>query len=145
MENKEKKLYIILKVVIVTLSIYFVFKYMLPVAAPFVIAYGLCRWIYPAVVRIHKKTKIPEGTISVVLLSAGMLVVLIIVFFVGRYLFGQIELMIVNADQMMLVLQDTYTNICGTIGRIFRCDTSLVFQWFSVLVRKSVKVFMYGL
>ena len=44
----KKKLLQLLKIASVTLGVYIIFKYMLPVILPFVLAYALCRFLYPA-------------------------------------------------------------------------------------------------
>ena len=40
----KKKLLQLLKIASVTLGVYIIFKYMLPVILPFVLAYALCRF-----------------------------------------------------------------------------------------------------
>ena len=42
----KKKLLQLLKIASVTLGVYIIFKYMLPVILPFVLAYALCRFLH---------------------------------------------------------------------------------------------------
>lgn len=126
LSGKNEKIGQLFRAAAVTLGVYLIFKYMLPIIMPFVIAYALCRWFYPIAVKINHKTKISTG------FSGACLVVLFaaasagLIFFTVRYLTGQLQLLIQNMDSILERVRTIFDSLCQWLGRFFNCDGSYV-------------------
>ena len=124
--GRKEKILQLVKVVTVTLGVYILFKYMLPIVMPFVLAYGLCRWLYPTAVRFNEKAKIPvafTGTVLVLLCTAVFGGIL---FFAGQYLFAQIQSIIKNMDVIAENIRMVFEQLCKHLGRFFNCEGSYI-------------------
>jgi len=109
---------------------------MLPAIMPFVIAYGLCRWLYPVIEKVYKKTKIPVGCIAVAVMLLAGIIVFSGIFFFGKYLLDQIRMLFENADALIMAASEIYGRLCRFFSRLFGCDTSMIYQWFEEFAAK---------
>lgn len=122
----RKKLIQLLKITAVSLGVYILFKYMLPIVMPFVLAYALCRLLYPAVLFLNRKWRIPVGFCGTVLVTAVSAAVLLILYLSGQYLFSQAKLFIQNSDSWSRELMRIFSGLCDGIGRFIGCGGELV-------------------
>lgn len=131
MENKFVKFG---EIIGVSVGVYIVFKYMIPIVTPFILAYAICQLLYPLAEKINKRTKIPigtAGTILVLLLAAFVVLVLV---FLLNYLIQQLEIFIQNSDAILQWLNDFFGKICGFIGRFIGSEQTMVEAWFADLM-----------
>lgn len=128
-QSRKNKLLMIAKVGAVSLGVYVVFKYMLPIIAPFILAYGICRWLYPMTVFVRKKTRIPVGMTAAAIIFSAAAVLAAGVYFIGKYLIGQMIAVIKNIEYIWQAVQNLFLRICSRIGHVFKCDADMVYQW----------------
>ena len=83
----------------VAIAVCIVFKYLLPIAAPFVIAFLLALLIDRPVTFFEKKFHIKRSIGSVVLLLVGGAVLTLGLFYGGRALAGQVNRLAENYDK----------------------------------------------
>ena len=134
MENKFVKFG---EIVGVSIGVYIVFKYMIPIVTPFILAYAICQLLYPMAEKINRRTKIPigiSGTILVLLLAATVVAVLV---FALNYLINQFEIFIQNKDVIFQWLDNFFGEICGFIGRFIGSEQTMVEAYFFDLMMKA--------
>lgn len=122
----RKKLIQLFKITAVSLGVYILFKYMLPIVMPFVLAYALCRLLYPAVLFLNRKWRFPVGLGGTVLVAAVSVASLFILYLSGQYLFGQAKLFIQNTETWSHELMRIFGGLCEGIGRFIGCGGELV-------------------
>ncbi len=80
-----------LRVVLLFLVIYLGMEYILPLVWPFLIGAFLAKCLYPITCNVHRKTSIPMGIISLVLVGGLVLLIGILVFLLGGQILGHIQ------------------------------------------------------
>ena len=112
----KKKLLQLLKIGAVTLGVYMIFKYMLPVILPFVLAYALCRLLYPAAYMLHRKIKVPLSISGALLTAVTGVAARAVIYAGGRYIFGQIRVLIVRREQYGAAAAEIFRGICRVVS-----------------------------
>lgn len=92
--------------VIVTVGIFLMFKYLLPLFFPFILAYGLARALMPIVKWFHNKVHFPMMICAALTILFCFIVLGTVLFFVGRMLLEQLVQLLKNIP----IYQQTITN-----------------------------------
>lgn len=134
----KKKLLQLLKIASVTLGVYIIFKYMLPVILPFVLAYALCRFLYPAACLARRKIKLPVGIAGTLLVTITGALALAVFYAGGSYIFGQIRKLIVRREQYSAAAADIFYSICRVVsnftGISFENVSDHLGQWLGQMI-----------
>ena len=129
MENECREKYIkVVKIAAIVLGVYILFQYMLPLVLPFIIAYGICRGVYPLVVRIHERTRIPIGIVGGGVVGGGVLLFFSLILVIGRCLYEQLQKALMNVGQFFLLMNEIFKKICTVIGWAFGCDEDTAYS-----------------
>lgn len=102
--------------IIVTVGIFLVIKYLLPLLFPFVLAYGLARALLPIVKWMHNKVRLPMMLCTAITILFCFLVLGVALFFIGRMLLEQILQLLKNIP----IYQQVITN--GLLNVFSFCD-----------------------
>ena len=89
---------------------------MLPVILPFVLAYALCRFLYPAACLARRKIKLPVGIAGTLLVTITGALALAVFYAGGSYIFGQIRKLIVRREQYSAAAADIFYSICRVVS-----------------------------
>ena len=95
-EELKRPLLEIVRIMGITLAVYAVMRFLLPLVLPFLIAFFLAKQIHPLVEKLHNKLKIKRGIISAVILLLFLLLLLGIVWFLGEKLIVQLQNLVTN-------------------------------------------------
>jgi len=134
MENKFVKFG---EVVGVSIGVYIVFKYMIPIVTPFILAYAICQLLYPLAEKINRKTRVPIGITGIILVLLLAAIVVAILVFLLNYLVYQFEILIQNSEAISFWLNDFFSKICGFIGRFIGSEQTMVEAYFTDLMVKA--------
>lgn len=80
----------------IVIGVYAGFRYLLPVALPFLLAWVLATWLYPVVTRLEKRIKIKKTLAGSMILIAGICLVGVVVFWGLAELLEQIKTAVCN-------------------------------------------------
>lgn len=116
MAEKVKK---VLGVLGITLAVYLSMKYLLPIVAPFFVAYLLVRWIYPLASGIEKKVRIKKELVSLVLLLLGTAAISFLIWYLVSSLCAQIRSVVGNLDYYEAQIEGLLSGFCGIMERTF--------------------------
>lgn len=125
LEGKKKLIWLI-KTALVTVGVYIFFKYMLSIVMPFVIAYALCKTLYPAVQYLYRKLKIPVGVGAAVLVTAVFSVLALAAGAFGWYVSVQIKNLIQNANRLLDSIEGIFDSLCTRLGAFLGCGAEAV-------------------
>ena len=122
-KEKQKRLLII---VLVTLGVYLLFRYLLPLVLPFLVAWLLARLIRPLVRWLHEKCRIP--------LSIGAVILLVLVIgILGFALWKLIEILCMQGMVLLQKLpeylakgQEWLEKICGRMEKQMRLEDGML-------------------
>lgn len=123
MVEKAKKVFNIMGI---TLTVYLGMKYLLPIVAPFFVAYLLVRCIYPLATRLGERLHLKKQTVSVILLLLGTGVILAAVWLLAVKLCGQIRDVIEHVEYYETELQKMLEGCCGMVEKTFGFDAENV-------------------
>jgi sporulation integral membrane protein YtvI len=115
--NKRKKLFIELLVVI--LSVYLGFRFILPLVIPFVVAFILAWIVRPFTEFLYKKARIPRlvGGITSLLLLISLLVMSL--FYLGNLLIKQFINFVQNIPAYINIITGRLDYICSSCDELF--------------------------
>lgn len=119
----KKKLIWLIKTVSVTAGVYVFFKYMLAVVMPFILAYALCKILYPAAHFLYRKLKIPVGISAAGLVTVVFSALTLAVYAFGRYIFFMFVRLLQNTDKIFAAAADIFNSLCAQLGALFGCGT----------------------
>jgi len=122
-KEKQKKLLIL---ALTTLSVYLLFRYLLPLVLPFLVAWLLARLIRPVVRWLHEKCRIPLSVGSVVLL---VLVIGILGFALWKLievLFMQGMILLQKLPEYLTKGQEWLEQFCGYMERQMRLTDGML-------------------
>ncbi len=108
-----KKLKIAGTIIGVTIGVYIMFKYILPLAAPFVIALIIAGIIDRPVGYLTKKLHIKRTLSVIIMIIVVMAVIAGVIFGLGRILIGQIQNFISGYDKYMAQIENIMCGFCG--------------------------------
>ena len=111
---------------------------MLPVILPFVLAYALCRFLYPAACLVRRKIKLPVGIAGTLLVTITGALALAVFYAGGSYIFGQIRKLIVRREQYSAAAADIFYSICRVVsnftGISFENVSDHLGQWLGQMI-----------
>ena len=111
---------------------------MLPVILPFVLAYALCRLLYPAACLLNRKVKLPLGIGGTLLVTMTGAAALAVIYAGGSYLFGQIRRLIDQREQYDAAAADIFESICKVISNFtgirFETVSDRLGQWIGQII-----------
>lgn len=113
-----EKLKIIGKIVGVTAAVYLVFKYLLPLVAPFVIAFLLALMIEKPVGFLEKRLRLKRWLSSGILVVIGLILLGLFFRFVVSRLFEQLKKLIASFDSLNVELRSYMCNMCNTFDSV---------------------------
>lgn len=117
----------ILYLIGITMGVYLIIRYLLPLIIPFLIAGILARLLFPVIKLVHEKIKLPYRLSSIILVSVVVILFVIVIGVIGYYIFNQTKELITNYPFLKArVLKET-TRICSC------CD-----EWLGI---KSGKIY----
>lgn len=119
MAEKTKK---ILGIAGITLAVYLGMKYLLPVVAPFFIAYLLVRWIYPLATRVGKKMHLKKETVTLILLVLGGALLGAACWFLAVKLCEQIRSVVEHLEYYEAGFQNMMQGCCDAVENTFGID-----------------------
>lgn len=109
-EELKRPLLEIVRILGITLAVYAVMRFLLPLVIPFLIAFFLAKQIHPIVEKIHKKIKIKRGLISMMILLFFLILILGILWFVVKNLIVQLQNLVMNFpiyhDKVIIMWKD---------------------------------------
>lgn len=109
-EELKRPLLEIVRILGITLAVYAVMRFLLPLVIPFLIAFFLAKQIHPIVEKIHKKIKIKRGLISMMILLFFLILILGILWFVVKNLIVQLQNLVTNFpiyhDKVIIMWKD---------------------------------------
>lgn len=112
----EKKRWVIgLKIIGVTLGVYLVFKYILGLVAPFILAYIFAVLIEKPVRWLHEKWKIKRIVSSTVIMVILVAVLGVAISYLCGKLFSQIRLFISNYDMLSRSVDEKMCTLCENV------------------------------
>ena len=94
------------------------YRFFLPAVIPFLTAIFLAGWLYPAAVRVEKKTGIKRGITGTVLLTFVFMAVGILVYWCIRGALGQIQAAIENIPALLKTAEGMLDSCCGVLEEI---------------------------
>lgn len=116
----KKPLLEIVRILGIALAVYVAIKFVLPLAFPFLLAFFVAKQLHPMVEKLHKKIKIKKGIISGGLLLLLLVVVLGVLWFVGKNLLEQIHNLIQNVpvyrEKLIIMWKDYCIQLEGWTG-----------------------------
>ncbi len=87
----KKPLLEVVKILGITLAVYLVMRYLLPLVIPFLIAFFLAKQLYPLVEKCHKHLKLKRGIVSAAILLFFLGVLLWLLWILGKNLVLQLQ------------------------------------------------------
>ena len=123
----------------VALAVCIVFKYLLPIAAPFVIAFLLALLINKPVNFLEAKLHMKRSLASVLVLLLGGGVITTALFFAGRALAKQVKSFAQNYDLYAEKVSQVADDYCCKIDKVFKLDEGTSYNYVSVQMEKSIK------
>ena len=109
-EELKRPLLEIVRILGITLAVYAVMRFLLPLVIPFLIAFFLAKQIHLIVEKIHKKIKIKRGLISMMILLFFLILILGILWFVVKNLIVQLQNLVMNFpiyhDKVIIMWKD---------------------------------------
>src|SRR5690554_4208450 len=109
---------LIIKVVIITLSVYLSFRFILPLILPFIFSLLLAYIVRPISEFLYKKVKLPRivgGSVSLILL---VIVISVGLFYLGNILVQQAITFAKNIPAYLTILAGKLDNICSSCDEI---------------------------
>ncbi len=95
-KDLRKPLLEVVRIAGITLAVYAMLRYLLPLVLPFLIALLLAKLLHPLVEKLHKKTKIKESLLSALVLLLFLALLGWALWFVGKNLAIQIQGLVAN-------------------------------------------------
>lgn len=96
----------------ITLGVYLIFKYLLPLVIPFLLAAVLAGFLYPIAIYIKKKIKIPYKIGSIILVLLFVSIITVVLGVIIYYIFIQAKSLAVNYPFIKARVIDEATRIC---------------------------------
>lgn len=123
----------------VAIAVCIVFKYLLPIAAPFVIAFLLALLIDRPVTFFEKKFHIKRSIGSVILLLVGGAVLTLGLFYGGRALAGQVNRLAENYDKYVDKISRVADEYCCKVDDVFDLKEGTSYRYVTVQVEKGIQ------
>ena len=147
--NKTKRILVIAGVALV---VYLAMKYMLPIVAPFLLAYAICEIFWPAVRFLNRKTRISKGILGGILVLLLSLAILALMWWGGKSLLAQGQYLAKNSDHILNTAYEYLEMICGRLDKVFHCKSGKVMEYIQmifnrfgdVLKEKMMDIFSYA-
>lgn len=136
MWKKYKK---VLQIVGITLAVYLGIRYLLPVAAPFFIAWIFVKLIYPLASRIEKRLRIKKEWITLLILLVGMCLLAVGGWFLVAGLCRQIRSVIAHLEYYQQYLEGMLDNCCVAVERTLGLDGEEVRQFLEQNINLAVE------
>lgn len=118
-EDMNERVKLLIKLVLITISIYLGFRYILPLILPFIFAYLLAWIVRPTTEFLYKKARIPRtvgGSISILVLISLVGIGLV---YLGNLLIKQAVNFARNIPAYLNILAGKLDNICSNCDEIF--------------------------
>jgi len=131
MENKFVKFG---EIVGVSVGVYIVFKYMIPIVTPFILAYAICQLLYPLAEKINRHTKIPIGIAGIILVLLLAVFVVIVLVYSLNYLMHQIDTMFQNREAILIWIEELFEKVCSFISGFIGSEPSIVEDYLADLM-----------
>ncbi len=135
----RNKLYYILILVIVSLSMYLGIKYVLPIFLPFIIAFLISHMLNKVVVFLNKKFKINSKIAVFLVLGVVILLMVGIIAIVAVNVVEQVKKLTDNIDKIIVVVENSVYSICDVIGKTFGIKTEKVYSAIQVNMDKMTE------
>lgn len=95
-EDLKKPLLEVVRILGITLAVYIMMRFLLPLVIPFLIAFFLAKQLYPLVEKLHKKIKLKKGLISAAILLVFLAVIIWVLWIVGKNVGLQLHNLVTN-------------------------------------------------
>lgn len=135
MDIGEKGRYF-LKLILAALGVYIVFKYMLVLFMPFVVAYALAFFLTPIVDYLTKITRIKRGILAFVVLCIVVVILGLLITLLVTTAANQLVDMINNSKHYESMLNGLVDNACCTVEKYFGVDKNKVYEYVSTSAEK---------
>lgn len=109
----NEKVKLILKIVIITVGIYLVFRFVLPLVWPIVIGYIIAKVISPVIRFLNEKGQFDKNLATVLVLATFIIVSVFAGFFLGKILISQAKNLAANWDEIIFQMDCQVKNICS--------------------------------
>ncbi len=93
-EELKKPLLQVVRILGITLAVYSMMKFLLPLVVPFLISLLLAKLLHPLVEKLHKKTHIKKGFLSAVILFLFLAALAWLLWIVGKNIVIQVQFLI---------------------------------------------------
>ena len=113
-----KRAYILIIVIISIVAVLIGFKFVLPLFLPFLFGYFLAWIAAPMVHFLRVRCKIPRGIGSILVVTTFLFVLIIVLYFLLRAAFQQLQAFTANLPQYQNMLFQSIQRICGTSDKI---------------------------
>ena len=90
-ENYKKIIVCCLYVIILTATVVFSFRVLLPLALPFLLAWMVASMVAPLIQKLQKKTKLPAAFWSVLMVVVALVIIALIIFLIYRLVYTQVS------------------------------------------------------
>jgi len=131
--NQSSLAFQFLRLLIVSLGVYLAFRFLLPLAFPFLLAYILMRTLYPIMCSLHKKWKLPRILSHYGTLFGFFAVVTSLFLFVGWKIITQLRLFFSNFPVYRQIIESTLyrqtTRICHCIDYYLCLENGTVYTF----------------
>lgn len=123
-KKQRKALYVVLLVV----GMYLIFKYLLPLAAPFIAAYLITLMILPGVEWMHKKLRLKKVIAAGLYLFFICAVLIGLCFLGGKTLWIQLQAFISKLPVYLEYFNEWLKNCCSGIESMMKLEDGVVFD-----------------
>lgn len=131
--DKSSLAYQFFRLLIVSSGVYLAFRYLLPLAFPFLLAYILMRTLYPMMCFLHKKWKLPQFLSHYGTLFGFFTVVTSLFLFIGWKIITQLRLFFSNFPVYRQLLESTLyqqtTRLCHCIDYYLCLENGTVYAF----------------
>lgn len=110
----------------ITLSVYFIMKYMLVYIAPFLVAFLIVRLLNPLAVRLQKHLPVGKGTIIFCIMTLMLGAAGLGLWFLGARLFAQIRSVMTHLDIYEARLERVIDGCCQMINENFGIESTAI-------------------
>lgn len=131
--DKTKRILVIAGV---TLVVYLGMKYMLPIVAPFLLAYAICEMFWPMIRFLNRKTRISKGILGGILVLLMSLGIIALLWWGGKSLIGQVKYLAENSDEMLDTAYKYLELICSRLDSVFHCKSGKVMEYIQIIFNR---------
>lgn len=134
--RKQKR---ILRLTGITIGIYLLFRYLLPVVIPFLLAAMLAYFLKKPYRWIHEKLRLPGSVAATAVTVLFIAVISVGIFFLGRELIYQAGSLAEHIPGYIDQLNDWMIGVCEKCERALKLENGEIFDWLSVQWNNGLK------